>query len=109
MMRVNPATGGIVATIPDRHPGRLFGGGTEASRLLASVRGLAPPGPPPDLQSPELTRQVLLALAIGDEALSGAEAAEVVERALPLTSGEGALDPPAALEAAKRERLSPGS
>lgn len=101
---VNPATGGIVTTIPDRHPGRLFGGGSEASALLAAVRGLPPPGPPPDLQNPELTRQVLLALAIGDESLSGAEAAELAERALPLTSGERALDPPAALEAAKRAR-----
>ena len=26
---VNPATGGVVATIPDKHPGRLFGGGGE--------------------------------------------------------------------------------
>jgi hypothetical protein len=106
---VNPATGGIVATMPDRHPGKLFGGGAGASRLLASVRALPPPGPAPQLQSPELMRQVLLALALGDEALSGAEAAELVERALPLATGEGAVDPPAALEAAKRERLSPGS
>jgi hypothetical protein len=106
---VNPATGAIVATIPDRHPGKLFGGGTGASRLLASVRALPSPGPAPELQSPELMRQVLLALALGDESLSGAEAAEVVERALPLATREGALDPPAALEAAKRDRLSPGS
>lgn len=105
---VNPATGAIVATIPDRHPGRLFGGGGEAPRLLASVRGLPPPGPAPDLQNPELMRQVLLALALADESVSGAEAAELTDRALPLTSGEGALDPPAALEAAKRERLAPG-
>jgi hypothetical protein len=98
-----------VATIPDRHPGKLFGGGAGASRLLASVRALPPPGPAPQLQSPELMRQVLLALALGDESLSGAEAAELVERALPLATGEGAVDPPAALEAAKREPLSPGS
>jgi hypothetical protein len=32
-----------------------------------------------------------------------------VDRALLLASGEGALDPQAALEAAKRERLTPGS
>jgi hypothetical protein len=105
---VNPATGAIVATVPDRHPGRLFGGGSEAPRLLAAVRGLPPPGPAPDLQNPELMRQVLLALALGDESLSGAEAAELAERALPRTSGEGALDPAAALEAAKREQLAPG-
>ena len=106
---VNPASGAILATIPDRHPGRLFGGGGEAPRLLASVRGLPPPGPPPDLQSPELMRQLLLALALRDESLGGAEAAELVDRALVLTSGEGVLDPEAALEAAKRERLTPGS
>ena len=42
---VNPATGAIAATIPDRHPGRLFGGGANASALLGSgggPRGVAP-------------------------------------------------------------------
>lgn len=107
---VNPASGAIVATIPDRHPGRLFGGGGEASRLLASTRGLPPPGTPPDLQNPELMRQVLLALALRDESVGGAEAAELVDRAVALVSGQEALDPAAALEVAKRERnaLGPG-
>lgn len=100
---VNPGTGGIVASIPDRHPGgRLFGGGVNAARLLASVRGLPPAGPPPDTQNPELMHQVLLALALGDETLSGAEAAEVADRALELSSADHSLDPPAALEAAKK-------
>jgi hypothetical protein len=99
---VNPATGGISATIPDRYPGRLFGGGVTASRLLASVRALPPAGPPPDTQNPELLRQVLLALALGDESLSGAQAAEVADRALELAKGNDALNPPAALEAAKK-------
>jgi hypothetical protein len=99
---VNPATGGIAATIPDRYPGRLFGGGVTASRLLASVRALPPAGPPPDTQNPELLRQVLLALALGDESLSGAQAAEVADRALELAKGNDALNPPAALEAAKK-------
>jgi hypothetical protein len=99
---VNPATGGIVATIPDKHPGgRLFGGGVNASRLLAGVRALPPAGPPPDMQNPELMRQVLLALALRDESIGGAEAAELVDKALELASGDRALDPPAALEAAK--------
>lgn len=105
---VNPATGAIAATIPDRHPGRLFGGGSEAARLGAAVGRLPPPGPAPELQNPELMRQVLLALALADESLSGAEAAEVVDRALALCQGESALDPQAALAAAKRERLTPG-
>jgi hypothetical protein len=98
---VNPATGGIVATIPEKYPGRLFGGGVNASRLLASVRALPPAGPPPDTQNPELMRQVLLALAFRDESLGGAEAAELADRALELARGDHALDPPAALEAAK--------
>jgi hypothetical protein len=98
---LNPATGAIVATIPDKHPGGLFGGGNSAAKLLAGIRSLPPAGAPPDLQNPELLRQVLLALALGDENVSGAEAAELADRALQLTRGDPALDPPAALEAAK--------
>jgi hypothetical protein len=100
---VNPATGAIVATIPDKHPGRLFGGGANAGALLASVRSLPPAGAPPDLESPEALRQALLALALRDEALNGAEAAELADRALELARADRALDPPAALEAARRE------
>jgi hypothetical protein len=98
---LNPATGAIVATIPDKHPGGLFGGGNNAGRLLAGVRSLPPAGAPPDLQDPEMLRQVLLALALRDENVSGAEAAELADQALELTRGDAALDPPAALEAAK--------
>ena len=101
---VNPATGAIVAQIPDKAPGRLFGGGASAPRLLASVRALPPAGPPPDLQSPELLRQVLLALALRDESVGGAEAAELADRALELVRHGGGMDPPAALEAAKQDR-----
>lgn len=101
---VNPATGAIVATIPDKHPGRLLGGGMSASRLLASLRTLPPAGPPPDLQSPESLRQVLLALALRDETLGGAEAAELADRAFELLRAGGQLDAPAALEAAKQDR-----
>ena len=101
---VNPATGAVVATIPDRHGGRLsLGGGATASRLLAGVRGLAPAGAPPDLKDPELMRQVLLALALRDDSVGGAQAAELADRALELVRGDNALDPPAALEAAKSE------
>ena len=103
---VNPATGAIVAQVPDKAPGRLFGGGASAPRLLASVRALPPAGPPPDLQSPELLRQVLLALALRDESIGGAEAAELADRALELTRQGGGMDPPAALEAAKQDRAS---
>jgi hypothetical protein len=99
---VNPATGAVVATIPDKHPGRLFGSGVSASRLLSTTRALPPAGPPPDTTNPELMREVLLALALGDETVSGAEAADLADRALQLTRGDTTLDPPAALEAAKK-------
>jgi hypothetical protein len=102
---VNPATGAIAITIPDRHPGRLFGGGMNVSRLLAAVNSLPPAGPPPDTQSPEILRQVLLALALRDESLGGAEAALLADRALELSLADQALDPPAALEAAKSEAI----
>jgi hypothetical protein len=101
---LNPATGAIVATIPDKHPGGLLGfgaGGNSAAGLLAATRSLPPAGPPPDLQNPELLRQVLLALALRDENVGGAEAADLADRALELTRGDAALDPPAALEAAR--------
>jgi hypothetical protein len=98
---LNPATGAIVVTIPDKHPGGLFGSGNSAAKLLAGIRSLPPAGAPPDLQNPELLRQVLLALALGDDNVSGAEAAELADRALQLTRGDPALDPPAALQAAK--------
>ncbi len=100
---VNPATGGIAATIPDKHPGGLFGRGVGAPQLLAGVRALPPAGPPPDTSSPEQLRQVLLALALGDDSLGGAEAAEVADRAVELVRADASLDPPAALEAAKRQ------
>jgi hypothetical protein len=101
---INPATGAIAAVIPDKAPGRLFGGGVSAPKLLAGARALPPAGPPPDTQSPELLRQVLLALALRDESVGGAEAAELADRALELTLRSGGMDPPAALEAAKQDR-----
>ena len=100
---VNPATGGVAAEISDKHPGGgLFSrGGSGATALLAATRALPPAGPPPDTSNPELMRGVLLALALADDSVGGAAAADLAERALPLTSGESALDPRAALAAAK--------
>jgi hypothetical protein len=98
---VNPATGAVVATIPDKHPGRMFGGGGSASGLVASLRALPPAGPPPDAGNPELLRDVLVALALRDESLSGVEAAELADRALALAKADASLDPPAALLAAR--------
>jgi hypothetical protein len=105
---LDPATGAIATTIPDKHPGRLLGAGVSAARLLARLRALPPAGLPPDLQSPELLRQVLLALALRDESVSGAEAAELADRALELAQRGSSLDPPALLEAAKRDALEAG-
>lgn len=104
---LNPATGAVVARIPARHPGALsFSSASSASALLASLRTLPPAGPPPDTQDPELLRQVLLALALADEDTGGAEAAELADRALALARADRALDPPAALAAARAQTTS---
>lgn len=102
---INPATGAVVVTVPEKHPGRLFGGGANVSSVLAAVRGLPPAGPPPDTQSPDVLRQVLLALALRDDSLGGAEAALLADRALELAQADRSLDPPAALAAAKGREL----
>jgi hypothetical protein len=98
---VDPASGAIALTIPDRHPGRLFGGDQNAARLLARSRTLPAAGPPPDTRSPELLHEVLLALALRDESVSGAEAVDLADRALEAFKRDSSLDPPRALEAAK--------
>jgi len=100
---VNPATGGVVATIPEKHPGRLLGGGASAATLLASVRGLPPAGAPPDLRNPEQLRQMLLTMALRDETLGGAQAADLADRALTIAAADSSLDPARALEAAKSQ------
>lgn len=102
---VDPGTGAVAATIPDKQPGGLLsfrGGGGGAQKLLAALRSLPTAGDPPDLGNPEVLRQTLLALALRDETLGGAEAAELADRALEMARDQPALDPPAALEAARR-------
>jgi hypothetical protein len=100
---VDPATGAIRVTIPDRHPVGLLARNSPAGvpRLLAAVRALPPADPAPDLADPELLRGVLLALALRDEALTGVQAAELADRALGLLRGDVTLDAPRALEAAR--------
>jgi hypothetical protein len=101
---VDPATGRIAARIPARHPGRMaMRSATSAAKVLAALRGLPPAGPPPDAQDPELLRQVILALALGDEDIGAAEAVDLADRAVLLVRATPALDPPAALSAARRE------
>ena len=48
---------------------------------------------------------MLLALALRDENLGGAQAAELADRALELVRGDAALDPPAALQAARNQSV----
>jgi hypothetical protein len=99
---LNPATGGVALLIPDRHPGRLLGAGNNVSRLLALAKSLPPAGPPPDLQNPELLQQVLLALALRDDTVTGEQAVELADRALEIVRADSTLDPAAALEKAKQ-------
>jgi hypothetical protein len=106
---VNPATGGVALIIPDRHPGRLLGGGMTVQKLLVTVQSLPPAGSPPDLQNPELLREALLALALRDPVVSGAQAVDLADRALELVRADGTLDPAAAIGAAKRSELAQGS
>jgi hypothetical protein len=100
---VDPGSGAIVLTIPDKYPRRLFGGDATAPRLLSRLRALPPAGPPPDTQNPELLHQVVLALALRDESVSGAEAVELADKALEAFKRDPSLSPPAALEASKGE------
>jgi hypothetical protein len=98
---LDPATGALALQIPERHPGRFPGAGANAANLLAAARALPPAGPPPELHNPEQLRQVLLALALRDDSLAGAEAAELADRALAIAQRDPALDPVALLEAAR--------
>jgi hypothetical protein len=81
---VDPASGAVRATLPERHGGRLLGRGADAASLV---------------------RQALLALALRDERTSGAEAVELADRALALVRGPERLELPAALEAARRQPI----
>lgn len=100
---LNPATGAVALVIPDKHPGRLLGG-TNVQRLLAQARSLPQAGPPPDTGNPELLHQVLLALALRDETVSGEQAVALADRALELAQADSSLDPAAALAKAKEQR-----
>lgn len=100
---VDPATGAIALTVPDRHPGRLLGGGANVAALLAAASSLPAAGPPADSRNPEVLRQVLLALALRDDSIDAAGAVNIADRALELVREGRVVDPPAALEAAKAE------
>lgn len=99
---VNPATGAIVAQIPEKHPGGLFGGGTSVATLLATVKGLPPAGPPPDTRNPEILQQWFLAMALRDDSLGGAEAEETAERAVAILLSDPSLDPQTVFQQARQ-------
>ncbi|MFL5824432.1 MAG: hypothetical protein ACJ764_13445 [Solirubrobacteraceae bacterium] len=107
---MNPASGAVVLTVPEKHPGKLFGGGVTVRSLLASAQSLPPAGSPPDLQNPELLRQALLALALRDDSVDAVDAVDLADRALGLLQADNTLDPAAALQAAKTSggQLGPG-
>ena len=98
---VNPATGGVVATIPEKYPGEAVRRRRDRFAAARDRALVAARRAPADTANPELMHEVLLALALRDESVSGAEAAELADRALALAQ-QKALDPPAALEAAKQ-------
>ncbi len=99
---VDPATGAVAVTLPDRAGGRILRGGAAAPAVLAAVRALPAAGPPADLAEPPALREVLLALALSDDSLGGADAVDTADRALALIQGDPALDPAQALAAARR-------
>jgi hypothetical protein len=100
---LNPANGSIAVRVPSKHPGRLFGSSAASpSRLLATIRGLPPAGPPPDTQNPELMHQVILALALADPDTTAHEAVDLADKAVELTRANPELGPPAALEEARK-------
>lgn len=99
---LDPQSGAIALQVPDRHPGRLLGGSMVAARLIAALRALPPAGPPPEPSNPELLRETLLALALAEADLDGAQAAELADRALELVRGQGELDLKDALAQARR-------
>jgi hypothetical protein len=99
---VNPASGAIAAVLPARHPKRMSSKDPATARhLLGTLRALPAAGPPPDPRDPELLRQVILGLALQDDAIGGAEAVELTDRAIELTRATPTLDPPAALALAR--------
>jgi hypothetical protein len=103
---LNPATGAVAARVPARHPGKLsLSGGASAPKLLAALQALPPAGPPPDPQNPELLREVIMALALQEPSIGGAQAVEVTDRALALVQENPTLDPRAALTAASQTTL----
>ena len=89
---VDPSSGAVAAIIEDRHPrGGVFSRGADgtARGLASRLAALPAAGPPADATDPELLRGVLLALALREDDVGGAEAADLADRALVLLRGAG--------------------
>ena len=101
---VNPATGAIAATIPDKHPAAGCSAAAATARQAAGRASgrCRPPGRRPTRRTPSCCIRCCWRWPCATSRVGGAEAAELADRALELTRGDAALDPPAALEAAKQ-------
>jgi hypothetical protein len=100
---MDPSTGAVALTIPDKHPGGFFGGGARsAPGMLAIARALPAAGPAPNLDDAEVLQQALLTLALSDDSLDAAAGVEAADRALGLMKMNPELEPAAALDAAKQ-------
>jgi hypothetical protein len=103
---LNPQTGAVTATIPDRLGGlggRLMGRRQDPRSLVAGLRGLQPPEA---LAGPERSREQLyglyLSLAMQDpDVLGSDQAIAIADRAFELAEADPSLDPRQALAAAR--------
>ncbi|MGI8557271.1 MAG: hypothetical protein ACR2ND_03010 [Solirubrobacteraceae bacterium] len=105
---LNPATGAIAASIPRKCGGSLFGGRAKGGvgALRAALRALQPPeSVDRAAASQEQLYGLYLSLAMADADSSAAAGVELADRAWELSRADPALDPRAALEAARRGEL----
>ena len=98
---VNPATGAIVATIPDRHPGRLFGGGRSGGAARLGPRA-ASGGAPAGSRGPGGAAPGAAGAGAPRRVPERGRGRRARRPGFGASARGRALDPPAALEAAKR-------
>ena len=79
---VNPATGAIVVQIPDKHPGRLFGGWRRAAAAGRRCARCRRPGRRRTSRIPSCCVRCSWRWRCATTTIGGAEAAELADRAL---------------------------
>ena len=89
--------------IPDKHPGRLFGGGTARRDCSRRSRALPPAGPAAGHAEPRAAAPGLAGAGAGGRHAGRRRGRGVADRALELAQGNPASIPPAAIEAAKQQ------